>query len=240
MAGLITWHELFTDDVEAGVRFYTELLGLEIETYDAGDFQYQMLKKGEHTEAGFVAKPSETPEGTPNHWYPYIQVDDVNATIEKAQELGGEAYMGPMDVSEDLRIAVLGDPQRATFGIMSSPQAQPSTLVNWNELHATDVDAAASFYGGLFGWMREPFMEGYWALNAGETAAAGLMQERGGSPVAYWLAYFSVDDADAAVAKAMALGAGVIVPTESMEGVGRFAVLTDPGGAAFGVHQGTS
>ena len=77
MAGLITWHELFTDDVEAGVRFYTELLGLEIETYDAGDFQYQMLKKGEHTEAGFVAKPSETPEGTPNHWYPYIQVDDV-------------------------------------------------------------------------------------------------------------------------------------------------------------------
>ena len=83
-------------------------------------------------------------------------------------------------------------------------------------------------------------MEGYWALNAGETAAAGLMQERSGSPIAYWLAYFSVDDADAAVAKAMELGAGVVVPTESMEGVGRFAVLTDPGGAAFGVHQSTS
>ena len=66
------------------------------------------------------------------------------------------------------------------------------------------------------------------------------MQERGGSPVAYWLAYFAVDDTDAAVAKAMELGAGSIVPPESMEGVGRYAVLTDPGGAAFGVHQSSA
>jgi predicted enzyme related to lactoylglutathione lyase len=240
MAGLITWHELFTEDAEAAAGFYSELLGLEVETADMGDFQYRMLKKGEHTEAGFAPKPPEDND-VPNHWYPYVQVDDVEATLGKGKELGGEPYMGPMDVMDGMvRIGVLGDPQRATIGIMSSAGAQPSTLVNWNELHATDVDAAAQFYGGLFGWTREPFMEGYWALNAGETAAGGLMQERGGSPVAYWLAYFGVDDADTAVAKAMELGAGVIVPTESMEGVGRYAVLTDPGGAAFGVHQGTS
>ena len=237
MAGLIAWHELFTEDVTGAVPFYSELLGLELETADMGDFQYTMLKKGEHTEAGFVPKDSTTPEGTPNHWYPYIHVDDVDATIEKAKTLGAEAYMGPMDPMENLRIAVLGDPQRATFGILSSPGAQPSTIVNWNELHATDVDAAASFYGDLVGWTKEPFMEGYFALNAGETAAGGLMQERSGSPVAYWLPYFSVEDVDAAVAWVMEHGGGSIVPPETMEGVGRFAVLSDPGGAAFGVHQ---
>jgi predicted enzyme related to lactoylglutathione lyase len=32
MDGVITWHELITSDVEAAVRFYTELLGLELET----------------------------------------------------------------------------------------------------------------------------------------------------------------------------------------------------------------
>ena len=237
MAGLITWHELFTDDVDAAASFYTELLGLELEIVDMGDFQYKMLKKGERSHAGFVAKNAETPEGTPNHWYPYIHVDDVDAAIEKAKGLGGEAYMGPMDVDETLRIAVLGDPQRATFGVMTSQEGQPSAIVAWNELHATDVDAAAAFYGELVGWTKEPFMEGYFAFNAGETTAGGLMQERGGSPVGYWLAYFSVADADATVAKAMELGSGVVVPTESMENVGRYAVLTDPTGAAFGIHQ---
>ena len=31
------------------MRFYTELLGAEIETATMGDFQYQMLKKGDRT-----------------------------------------------------------------------------------------------------------------------------------------------------------------------------------------------
>ena len=35
----------------------------------------------------------------------------------------------------------------------------------------------------------------------------------------------------------MELGAGVVVPPESMAEVGRYAVLTDPTGAAFGIHQ---
>jgi uncharacterized protein len=80
-------------------------------------------------------------------------------------------------------------------------------------------------------------MEGYEAFNAGEQTVGGLMQERGGSPVAYWLTYFGVDDTDATAARAMELGSGVIVPPESMEGVGRYAVLTDPTGAAFGIHR---
>jgi len=40
---------------------------------------------------------------------------------------------------------------------------------------------------------------------------------------------------DAAVAKARELGAGVVMEPMDAEGVGRFAVLTDPQGATFGV-----
>ena len=49
MAGMITWHELFTTDVDGRSRFYTELLGAEIETADMGDFEYQMLNKDGRT-----------------------------------------------------------------------------------------------------------------------------------------------------------------------------------------------
>jgi predicted enzyme related to lactoylglutathione lyase len=37
MTSVITWHELITSDIGAATRFYTELLGLELETADIGD-----------------------------------------------------------------------------------------------------------------------------------------------------------------------------------------------------------
>jgi uncharacterized protein len=239
MESVITWHELFTDDVAAATTFYTELLGVELETADMGDFQYSMLKKDGRTHAGFVDKPAEGGD-IQNHWYPYVRVEDVDVTLATAGELGAPTYLGPMEPGEGLRIAVVADPQRATFGVMSWSEEPPTGLFAWDELHATDTAAAAEFYGGLVGWNTEPFMEGYEAFRSGEATVAGLMKERSGSPVAYWLTYFSVDDTDAVAAKAMELGAGVIVPPETMEQVGRYAVLSDPTGAAFGIHHSSS
>jgi hypothetical protein len=50
----------------------------------------------------------------------------------------------------------------------------------------------------------------------------------------YWLVYFNVDDVDAAYGKAMASGAQEMLPPSEFPG-GRFAILTDPQGAAFGL-----
>ena len=234
MTSVITWHELITSDVEAATRFYTELLGLELETAELGDFEYPMLSKDGRAHAGFVAQQLSE---IPSHWYPYVAVEDVDAAVDTAKGKGAELYIGPAEVSERLRFACLGDPQRASFGVTTSSEEPPTGVFAWDELHATDPDAAASFYGDLFGWATTEFVEEYRLLNAGATPVAGLMQERGGSPGAYWLPYFAVDDTDAAAATAMELGAGVIVPPESMENVGRYAVLTDPTGAAFGIHR---
>ncbi len=240
MDSVIAWHELYTSDVAAATRFYTELLGLELASADMGDFQYPMLRKDGRTHAGFAFKDHEH-DDVPSHWYPYVRVEDVDAAVETAKAAGSELYMGPAEVPDgSVRFACLGDPQRATVGLMSEGRAPPAGVFVWDELHATDTAAAAAFYGDLFGWKTEPFMEGYEAFDAGRTTVAGLMLERGGSPVAYWLTYFGVDDTDATAAKAMELGAGVVVPPESTEGVGRYAVLTDPTGAAFGIHKGES
>jgi predicted enzyme related to lactoylglutathione lyase len=234
----ITWHELITTDVEGATRFYTELLGLELERADLGDFEYPMLKTGDRTHAGFVKQEME---GVPSHWYPYLAVEDVDGTVAAAKAKGAELYMGPAEVPDaGLRFACLGDPQRASFGVMSWELEPPTGVFAWDELHATDPDGAAGFYGELVGWTTSEFAEGYRVFNAGETMVGGLMRERGGSSVAHWLAYFAVDDTDARAARAMELGAGVIIPPESMEQIGRYAVLTDPSGAAFGIHQSAS
>jgi hypothetical protein len=232
LAGMI-WHELFTTDPDAAVGFYTQLLDAELEV--APGLEYRMLKKDGRTHAGFVHNPSGG--AIPSTWYPYIHVVDVDAAVETATAGGARLIHGPQDVGGLARFAVLGDPQHATFGLMSSDEDRPEGLFVWDELHATDVDPAASFYGSVAGWTTAPFVEEYRVFNAGEAGVAGLMKERSGSQRASWLTYFGVDDTDATAAKAMELGAGVIIPPESMEQVGRYAVLTDPTGAAFGLHQ---
>jgi predicted enzyme related to lactoylglutathione lyase len=50
----------------------------------------------------------------------------------------------------------------------------------------------------------------------------------------YWLVYFNVDDVDAACSKAIAGGARETLAPGDFPG-GRFAILTDPQGAAFGL-----
>jgi predicted enzyme related to lactoylglutathione lyase len=148
MSGTMIWHELYTSDVDAATRFYTELLGAEIETAQMPEMVYPMLKKDGRNHAGFFRKDHED---VPSHWYPYIEVDDVDATVEKARSLGSEVYHGPASV-EDIRLAVLGDPEHATFGVLSSPNPPSTGLFVWDELHVADVEAAKSYYGELVGW----------------------------------------------------------------------------------------
>ena len=52
---------------------------------------------------------------------------------------------------------------------------------------------------------------------------------------AFWMTVFSVADADESVAKASDLGGTVVSPPEDLEGIGRFALLTDPQGVYFGI-----
>jgi len=113
---------------------------------------------------------------------------------------------------------------------------------SWSELMTGDPAAAAAFYGPLFGWRIETMDMGggpYHLLKVGETAVGGIMKtpaEAGPMPPA-WGGYVTVDQVDATVAQATALGGKVIVPAMDIPGVGRMAVIADPQGATLSVMQ---
>lgn len=109
----------------------------------------------------------------------------------------------------------------------------------WFELGTSDLDAAARFYGEVFGWQigtSEMIGFDYRIARLGDSGTGGLMQAPEGLPP-YWMIYLGVDDADAAVRATVAAGGKVWKEAETVPGVGRFAVLADPQGAAFGVLQ---
>lgn len=120
--------------------------------------------------------------------------------------------------------------------------AGPSRFI-WYELLARDPDIAGAFYGLVLGWTVEKAAQAnggggaYWQWKAGEDYIGGLMalpegaEAMGMAP--QWLGYVSVPDVEAAVASVTAAGGGVNMAPTDVPGVGRFALLRDPQGAAF-------
>ena len=117
----------------------------------------------------------------------------------------------------------------------------------WVDTEQPDLDAAAAFYGGVFGWELEnkvpPGADGGYlvATLGGRTVAAIASPTPGVTGGASWNTYVSVTDADAAAARAVELGATLVVapvdvgPPGSI--AGRWAAFTDPDGAHLRLWQ---
>ncbi len=119
----------------------------------------------------------------------------------------------------------------------------PSPFI-WYELMTTDTAAAEAFYRSVVGWQaKDAGMPGmaYTLLSAGDVQVAGMMAlppeafAAGARPG--WIGYLAVDDADASAARIRAAGGAVHRAPEDIPGIGRFAVVADPHGAAFIVMQ---
>jgi uncharacterized protein len=110
----------------------------------------------------------------------------------------------------------------------------------WNELMTRNVEGAKKFYADTLGWSFEgmPMPDGtYWLAQMNGEPVGGMYDISGpdfhGVPES-WMAYIAVDDVDARVAKATKAGAKLMKPIFDVPGVGRIAVLMQPGGAGIG------
>lgn len=117
----------------------------------------------------------------------------------------------------------------------------------WYELMTTDINAAKEFYGNVVGWNAldsgMPGME-YWMFASKNGPLAGLMtlpdevKAMGVPP--HWMGYVGVADVDATAAKATELGGNVLVPPTDIPNMGRFAIFTDPHGAAIACYSSST
>ena len=111
----------------------------------------------------------------------------------------------------------------------------------WNELMTRDVEKAKAFYGAAIGWTFEamPMPDGgtYWVAKMGDKPVGGIFPLSGpdfeGVPEC-WMSYLAVDDVDARLKKASAAGATVMKEPFDVPGVGRIAIVQEPGGACIG------
>jgi predicted enzyme related to lactoylglutathione lyase len=244
--GTPSWVDVGTTDREAGRRFYEQLFGWRSEVGPPETGGYTMFFLRDKPVAALMELTEEMrAQGIPPAWSTYVAVDDLDATVATVEPAGGKIVMGPMDVMDFGRMAMVADPTGAVVGMWQARSFPGAGLVNepgslcWNEVLTTDTDAAAGFYRQVFGWEPRPMdMEGttYTVWHLGERAVGGMMpltEQMAGAPP-HWAATFAVADCDETVKRAEQLGGRALVPPMDCP-IGRYAHLADPQGAAFGV-----
>ena len=259
--GVPCWVDATQPDPKAAATFYGGLFGWELENVMPDGAPPYLIGR---IRGGDVAAVSGIQEGAPPMamWNTYVWVDSADDTAAKALAAGGKVLMEPFDVMDAGRTAVLADPEGAVFCVWQAKEHKGAAVVNehgslnFNGLATGDPDAAARFYGAVFGWERLTLSAGtFWTLPGYgdhlEEKTPGLraqMQEMGapagfidvvaalnplpdGDP-AHWSVTFAVDDAEATAAKARALGGEVVAGPFDAPWT-RLAVIKDPQGATF-------
>jgi predicted enzyme related to lactoylglutathione lyase len=115
--GSVAWHELLTRDVAGAKEFYPEVFGWGVRDLPGTEPPYTLWQVGEANVAGMLLMDERFPPDLPAHWLVYFAVDDTDAAVKHATELGGSVSVPPTDVAAG-RYSVLGDPHQAQFGVI--------------------------------------------------------------------------------------------------------------------------
>lgn len=241
LPGKFVWFEHVCTDPGRARAFYEPLFGWHVERMPVGDRSYDMILNRNDPIGGLR---SALP-GMRAQWAPYLSVPSVDGSFAAAIAAGAKPLLAPSDLAPLGRAAAVADPTGAALCLWKGraddrPDVAGVPLGDWawNELWTPDASMAVAFYETVIGYTHDAMdMAGgtYYVLKVGDKPRAGVIQAHPPRTAACWLPYVEVADCDAGAARAQELGATACVPPTDVAGVGRFAVLVDPLGAAIGI-----
>ena len=250
--GDFIWYELMTTDAEGAKAFYDAVVGWDfgegVEEYQG----YRMINTRDGGMAGGVMPLDAEMQqhGARPTWLGYLNVADVDDKVAAIEAAGGKALMGPTDIPNVGRIAMVADPQGAPFYVMkpippAGRENDPSTVFSptdqgrcaWNELSTSDPVAARRFYGEQFGWTTDNFMpmgeHGEYRFIDHQGLTLGAISGTMGGQRPHWRFYFRVPSVSEAKATIEAKGGQVAMGPMEVPGGDHVVVGVDPQGAEF-------
>jgi len=245
--GTPNWTDCATNDLGTCEEFYATVFGWTADRVTASDGETYSVQRlqGEMVAGIYELNQQMRSMDVPPHWGTYIEVDDVDATLELVKAEGGTVLDGPFEEPEVGRIAIIQDPVGAYLRLWHSAPQHGGEVFNvpgamiWNELNTKEPEKAAQFYAKVLGVEIET-LEGptpYTMLKVDGRPVAGILRttpEMGEFPSS-WDVYFASSDADATASKAVTAGGKALREPFDIPGMARMAVLQDPQGAVFEV-----
>jgi predicted enzyme related to lactoylglutathione lyase len=243
MGDAVVHFEIAGPDHEGTAKFFAELFGWEV-LRSIPEMFYTTIdtRAGSGVNGGFGSPPDTAPYVTV-----YAAVDDLQATLDKAESLGAKTLMGITEVPGIVTMAMIADPAGNAFGLIKNegeavlPSAGDGKAVDWFEILGPDGNALKSFYGDLLGWSFQDAPGDGFAYfmvdtGAGRGINGGVGQSQDGNPQVN--VYAHVDDLQKYVEVAESNGGSTLVPPmEVMESLS-IAQIASPSGARFGLYVG--
>lgn len=123
MGNPVVWFEVMGKDGDKLRSFYGDLFDWNYETVEGMD--YGMVQSNGDG-GGMPAIPGgvgTAPEGAPSYQTFYVGVDDVPASLAKAESLGGKTLVPETELPMGGKIAIFGDPEGNMIGLFKGPDA---------------------------------------------------------------------------------------------------------------------
>jgi predicted enzyme related to lactoylglutathione lyase len=238
-AGTPCWIDLAVDDIGKASEFYGRLFGWEFQPGPPEGGYVTCLKNGRAV-AGIGPMPQA--QGTSAVWMTYLASDNADETVAKVKAAGGQVLVEPVDVMDQVRVAVATDPGGAVFGIWQARKNigiglanEPGSLA-WSENWSSDFERTIAFYQSVFGYdFSYMDLDGsrYAFISLNGRPVGGIGEVRGGFP-ARWSIEFAVENPYETVENAIRL-AGSVERLPQDAAYGSTVTLRDDQGAIFRV-----
>ena len=233
MANSVVRFEVGAADARPLTAFYAELFGWDMHTISEG---YTLVDtRGGRGLTGGIGR-----SGTGEPWVSfYVEVDDLQATLERAEALGGRTVVPVLELP-GMAFAMFDDPDGLLVGLARSgatadavtrpPSDGDGAAVDWFEVLGSDAGRSQGFYRELFGW--EVPEGAYGQVTAGIGGGIGA-----GGDARWATVYASVPDVEACLARAEALGGTRVYGPNPVDDHTETGAFRDPAGNPFGVYR---
>lgn len=255
MGSAVVHFEVGAADDGPLVAFYGELFGWGLQSFSDGGYTTIDTRGGGGINGGI----GKSQTGEPWSAF-YVEADDPQAMLDKANALGGATVMPVTDFGGAVTIAMFGDPDGLLVGLVQGP-ADPSQAggpapsagsgepVAWFEIFGSDSARTQQFYADLFGWtIDKSGLPDYAVVDTGTDR--GIQGGIGGGVGTCWATVYAVvDDVDQMLGNVEKLGGSRVVAPEvnelkraarmalygGIEDTLNMATFRDPAGNIFGV-----
>jgi predicted enzyme related to lactoylglutathione lyase len=113
--------EIMALDADEARAYYSQLFGWEIDA--SNPMNYGVIPREGNVNAegvGIGGGIGESPDGYEGHVTVYVEVPDMEATLQKAESLGGTRRFGPDEVpGAGITIGMFADPEGRVIGLIT-------------------------------------------------------------------------------------------------------------------------
>ena len=255
MENPVVHFEIAGPDGPALQQFYRDLFNWNVETLGEDMRFYGLVEANEGGVGGGIFQtdgntPPDYADVMPSsHVTVYVQVDNLEDTLNKITDMGGSVAIPPREIAPGMgSVAMFNDPAQNFMGLYSLPTGWEGEMppkgsgppVVHFEVGGEDSQSLENFYTRMFGWKINFIEEVNYRLIERETdgIGGGMFEHAEGMPANAPSIAVQVNDIQAYLDKAVSLGGVAIMqPTDIPGGFGSLAIFNDIAGnriALFG------